>query len=94
MTLKRLMKYQRKKKFYSSLSGDEINDKENQHVFKVWNKFEMKTMKEYHDLCLKYDASLLAHIFEKLIDASKISLCPSHYLSTPALRWHTMLSMI
>ena len=36
-----------------------------EHVLKVWNKFEMKTMKDYHELCLKYDVLLLADVFEK-----------------------------
>ena len=44
-----------KKEFYSSLRGEEISGKEYQHVFKVWNKFEMKTMKDYHNLCLTYE---------------------------------------
>ena len=58
-----------KNEFYSSLRGEEISDKEYQHVFKVWIKSEMKNMKDYHDLCLKYNALLLADIFEKLTDA-------------------------
>ena len=36
--------------FYSSLSDRKISDKENDHVLKVWNKLEMRTMKDYHDL--------------------------------------------
>ena len=32
-----------------------ISDKEYEHVLNVWNKFEMKTMKDYHDLYLKCD---------------------------------------
>ena len=39
-----------KKKFYSSLTGKKISNKEYDHVNKVWSKFEMKTMKDYHDL--------------------------------------------
>ena len=39
-----------REKFYSSLSDRKISDKENDHVLKVWNKFEMRTMKDYHDL--------------------------------------------
>ena len=30
-----------KGKFYSSLTGKKISDKEYKHVLKVWNKFEM-----------------------------------------------------
>ena len=44
-----------KEKFYSSLSGSKIIHKEYQHVLKVCNKFEIKTIKDYHDLYLKRD---------------------------------------
>ena len=39
-----------KEKFYSSLTDKKISDKEYDHVLKVWNKFEMKTTKDYRDL--------------------------------------------
>ena len=42
-----------------------ISDREHEHVLKVWNKFEMKTVKDYHDLYLKCDVFLLADVFEK-----------------------------
>ena len=38
-----------KEKFYSSLTGKKISGKEYDHVLKVWTKFGMKTMKDYHD---------------------------------------------
>ena len=41
-----------KEKLYSSLIDRKINDKKYEHVFHIWNKFEMKTMKDYHDLHL------------------------------------------
>ena len=85
-----------KKKFYSSLTGKKNNsDKEYEHVLKVWNKFEMKTMKDYHDLYLKCDLLLLADVFEKCRNNSlkNYGLCPSHHLSAPALSWDAMLKM-
>ena len=39
-----------KEKFHGLLSGRKITDKEYEHVLNVWNKFEMKTMKDYHNL--------------------------------------------
>ena len=47
-----------KEKFYSSLLGKKISDKEYEHLVKVWNKFEMKTVKYYQDLYLKWHAFL------------------------------------
>ena len=63
--------------------------------FKVWNKFEMKTMKDYHNLYLKCDVLLLVDVFEKFRNNSLTNyrLCPSHYLSAPGLSWDAMLKM-
>ena len=59
------------------------------------NKFEMKKMKDYRDLYLKCDVSLLADVFEKFRNNSlKVyGFCPSYYLSTPGLSWDVMLKM-
>ena len=74
-----------KEKFYNSLTDRKISDKEYEHVFNVSNKFEMKTMKDYHDLYLKCDFLLLADVFEKFRNNSlkNYGLCQSHYLSAP-----------
>ena len=55
-----------KEKFYSSVTGKDFSDKLYEHVAKVWDRFEMKTMKDYHDLYLKCDMLLLADVFEKI----------------------------
>ena len=84
-----------KEKFYCSLTSKKNSDKEYEHVLKVWNKFELKTMKNYHDLYLQRDVSLLAVFFEKLrnISLKNYVLYPSHYLSVSALSWDAMLNM-
>ena len=58
-------------------------------LLKVWSTFEMKMMKDYHDLYLKCDILLFADAFEKFRNNSlkKYQLCPCHYLSTPSLVW-------
>ena len=45
----------------------------------------MKTMKDYHDLYLKWDFLLLLDVFEKIGNGSlkNYGLCPSLYLSAP-----------
>ena len=44
-------------------SSKTFTDKDYEHVLKSWNKFEMKTMKEYCDLHLKCNALLAADVF-------------------------------
>lgn len=82
-----------KNKFYSLLRGKESNNNEYQHVFKVWIKLEMKTMRDCQDLYLKWDVLLLVDVFEKFKSKfiRNYSLCPSHYLSALTLCWDTML---
>ena len=45
----------------------------------------MKTMKDCHDLHLKFNALLLTDVFEKFRNRclEKHCLCTSHYLSAP-----------
>ena len=82
-------------KFYCSLADRKTSDKEYEHVLNVWKKFEMKTMKDYHDLYLKCDVLLLADVFEKFRKNSlkNYKLCSSHYLSAPRLSWDAILNM-
>ena len=66
------------------LTGTKISDKEYGHVLKVWDRFEMKTIKVYHDLYLKCDVLLLTGVFEKFRIKLKNYGCN--------LSWDAMLS--
>ena len=62
---------------------------------KIWNKFRMKNMGDYHDHYLKKDVLLLADVFEKFISTciNHYELDPCHYFSSPGLSWDAMLKM-
>ena len=62
---------------------------------KIWNKFGMKNMGDYHDHYLKKDVLLLTDIFKKFIDncLKFYGLDPCHYFSAPGLSWDAMLKM-
>ena len=81
-------------KFFSSLKDECISKKESSKDV-VWNMFKMNTMGDYHDLYLKTDVLLLAHVFEKFISIclDYYGLDPCHYFSSPGLSWDTMLKM-
>ena len=72
-----------------------ISDKCYEHVLKVWDRFEMKAMNDYHDLYLKCDVLLVADVFTKIRYSSltNYGFCTSHYLSAPALSWDVILNM-
>ena len=84
-----------KEKFYILLTGKKNSNKEYNDVLKILNKFEIKTMKDYHHLYLKSNVLLLADVFVKFRsnNMKNYGLCPSHYLSAPALSWDPMLTM-
>ena len=60
---------------------------------KIWDKFKMKNMGDYHDHYLKKDVLLLADVFEKFIDTclKYYGLDTCHYFSSPGLNWDAML---
>ena len=75
------------------MTGKNISDKEYEHALNVWNKSEMKVMKDYDNLHLKCDILLLAVVFEKFRNnrLKNYGFCPGHYLNVPGLSWDTML---
>ena len=82
-------------KFFNSLKDECISEKDYLHTIDVWNVFKTNTMGDYYDLYLKTDVSLLADVFEKLINIclDYYRLGPSHYLTSPGLSWYAMLKV-
>ena len=81
--------------FYSKLSGKGICNKNYSHVWKVWNSFNMKIFKEYHELYNITDVLLLADVFENFRDLClKIyGLDPVYYFMAPGLAWDACLKI-
>ena len=53
-----------KEEFYSNLNLEDITDADYMHAKRVCKEFEIKKLREYHDLYLKSDTLLLADVFE------------------------------
>jgi len=81
--------------FYSKLTEKELNDSDYAHAKKVWNKFNIQNMGEYHDLYLKGDVLLLADVFERFrnVCMSIYQLDPAHYFTAPSLSWDAQMKM-
>ena len=66
---------------YDSLAKHEISDKNYEHFANEWKMFEMKNVKDYHDLYLKLNVLLLADLFQNFRNQSinSFELDPAHH---------------
>ena len=82
-----------KQEFYSKLNNEEISDEDYKHGQKVFQTFNCKTIKDYHDLYLKSDVLLLADVFENFRKTclKHYNLDPAHYYTSPGLAWDACL---
>ena len=82
-----------KSDFYSGLNMEEISGIDYRHAEKVFNKFNIKNLGEYHDLYAQSDTLLLADVFENFrgMCMEVYELDPAYFLSAPGLAWQACL---
>ena len=89
-----------KESFYSNLTMEDISDTDYKHANNVFEKFNLNSLGDYHDLYVRSDTLLLADVFENFRNAclSNYELNPRHFVSLPGLAWqhgnYDMLLMI
>ena len=79
-----------KSDFYSNSNMEEISGIDYRHAEKIFNKFNIRNLEEYHD---QSDTLLLADVFENFRDMcmNVYELDPSYFLSAPGLAWQACL---
>ena len=84
-----------KESFHSILNDSGISEEDYKHAQNVWDVFDMKTMRDYHDLYLKSDVLLLSDVFENFRDVclKNYSLDPAFYYTAPGLAWDACLKI-
>ena len=82
-----------KEAFFSTLTGEHISDEDYAHAQKVWEAFECKTLRDYHNLYLESDVAILEDIFEDFRDIcmGNYGLDPAHYFTSPGLAYDAAL---
>ena len=82
-----------KEAFHSKLTDEDFSDDDYAHAQKVWDVFDMKTMRDYHNLYMKSDVLLLADIFENFrsVFMETYGLDPVWYYTLPGLALDVML---
>ena len=75
--------------FYSNLNLKELTKDELKHIKNVVKTFNIKTLREYHDLYLKIDVYGLTDVFEyyREITQKMYGMDPANFLGIPALTW-------
>ena len=63
------------KENYSSLNTEDISEIDYNNATKVFNKFNIKNLGEYHDLYVQSDTLLLADAFNSLRNLCIKTLC-------------------
>ena len=82
-----------KEAFYSNLNMEDITDTDYRHANKVFKKFKLKHLGEYHDLYVQSDTLLLADVFENFLNMciKVYELDPAYFLTAPGLAWQACL---
>ena len=82
-----------KKLYYTKLNDENISDSDIEHVKKVCNAYKLTNLKDYNELFVKSDVSLLIDVFENYRDTRiKVDkLDPTYYLLAPGLSWYSCL---
>ena len=82
-----------KEAFSSKLNMVGVSSENYEYAKKVWKEFEIKDLREYHDLYLRTDVILLANVFEAFREVclKNYDLDPAHFYMAPGLAWKACL---
>ena len=82
-----------KSDFYSNLNLEDISEIDYRHALKVFNKFNIKNLGDYHDLYVQRDTISLADVFESFrnLCLNTYKLDSGYILSLPGLAWQACL---
>ena len=84
-----------KEHFYNDLDQSHISDEKYDNAILIWNSFNCKTLRDYHDIYLMKDINILV---DALSNARQLSLRiygldMIHYISTPSFAFDAMLRL-
>ena len=81
--------------FYSSLTEEDIFERDYTHAQRVFNHFNMTDLGDYHNFYLLTDVLLLADVFKNFRDMclQHYALDPVHNYTFPGLSWQAALKM-
>ena len=82
-----------KEDFRNGITKQDITTKDYDFIQEVWKVFELKNLRDLHNLYMDVDTLLLADVFEHFRNWSleTYQLDPAHFLTAPSLSWMAAL---
>ena len=79
--------------FYNDLTKSECSDEDYSHAQKVFKQFKCTSLKDYQNLYMRLDVSLLADVFQNFrkLSMKNYGLDPVHFFTSPSLSWSACL---
>jgi len=74
-----------REKIYSDLNEEGISEEQYDCVLEMWRRYDCRTMKDYHDLYITLDVTILADVFQNFRDMAhrEYKLDLAHYWIVP-----------
>ena len=81
--------------FYSKVYDEGISDGDYSHAQNVWDEYQCKTFRDYHDLYNVSDVLILMDVFENFRDVciKNYGIDPAHHYTAPGVAWDAALKM-
>ncbi|KAF4529741.1 hypothetical protein B566_EDAN017894 [Ephemera danica] len=84
-----------KAEFYSRLTQQEVSQEDYDHACNIWRAFGTRTLREFSNMYLKSDVTLLLDVFENFRDMciEQFNLDPCQYYTTPGISFDAALKL-
>ena len=81
--------------FFNRLNDEECSENDYEHAKRVWKIQKCSTLRDYHDLYLRSDVTLLTDFFEKFrtMCMDSYGLDAAHYFSAPGMAWDAAIKL-
>ena len=84
-----------RKDFYNDLTKQDITDDDWTFINHLWETFQLKNLRELHNLYMETDVILLADVMEefRIMSMTKYRLDPVHFNTCPGLSWSACMRL-
>ena len=84
-----------RKDFFNDLTKQDITDDDWAFINHLWETFQLKNLRELHNLYMETDVILLADVMEefRVVSMTQYQLDPVHFNTCPGLSWSACMRL-